>query len=136
MPAFAPAPGRGRRDGWSAGCQAAFVVALAAGHGVAAAARSVGRSRQSAYALRCRPGAEEFAAAWDRSVLIGAGKRPPCIPPARPDWKSATEGVLKPVIYRGRKVGERRVYDDRALVKLLRAARARRLRAEAGNFER
>ena len=53
---FAPVPGRSRRDGWSADLQFRFVLDLARGAGVEEAARRLGRSRQSAYALRRRAG--------------------------------------------------------------------------------
>ncbi|HEX9954164.1 MAG TPA: hypothetical protein VGB48_02990, partial [Allosphingosinicella sp.] len=70
---FAPVPGRKRHDGWDAGAQFRFILALARGAGVDEAARGVGRGRQSAYRLRARAGAEEFAAAWD-SALAFAGE--------------------------------------------------------------
>ncbi|MCB1719955.1 MAG: hypothetical protein KDK05_32950, partial [Candidatus Competibacteraceae bacterium] len=43
-----------RHDGWTPARQAAFLRELAASHCVSAAARAVGMSRQSAYALRAR----------------------------------------------------------------------------------
>lgn len=45
--------------------QRGFIAGLARGLNVEEAARSVGMRRQGAYALRTRPGAESFAAAWD-----------------------------------------------------------------------
>jgi hypothetical protein len=49
----------------------AFILALARGRSVAAAARSVGMSRQSAYYLRARLGAG-FAQVWDEGRALGA----------------------------------------------------------------
>lgn len=66
--AFIPVPLRHRADGWSPGLQLRFILALSNGLTPGEAARSVGRNRQNAYALRKRPGAESFAAAWDQVV--------------------------------------------------------------------
>ena len=65
---FAPVPLKIRHDGWSPDLQLRFIVALARGATPAEAARRVGKSRQTAYALRKRKGAEEFAAAWDAAL--------------------------------------------------------------------
>jgi hypothetical protein len=45
--------------------------AASRGHSVDEAAKALGQSRQSVYALRRRPGAEEFARAWDAALLLG-----------------------------------------------------------------
>jgi len=68
VPDFTPVPLRYRRDGWTAGRQTDFLGRLAETGKVAAAARRVGKSRESAYRLRGKPGAESFVAAWD-SIL-------------------------------------------------------------------
>lgn len=73
VPPFYPVPVRGRHDGWSAERQAEFLGVLAATRSVAAAVERVGMSRQAAYCLRRRPGAESFAAAWD--AVLGAPRR-------------------------------------------------------------
>ena len=49
---FTPVPTRQRDDGWSPARQRAFLEALASCGSVSAAARVVGLSRESAYALR------------------------------------------------------------------------------------
>lgn len=67
-PAFAPVPGRARRDGWTTERQGVFIAALARTGCVGRAALAAGMSRESAYRLRRREGAESFAAAWD-SIL-------------------------------------------------------------------
>jgi len=66
--AFTPVPLRRRSDGWSPDLQLRFIRALSRGLAPGEAARSVGKNRQNAYALRKRPGAESFAAAWDNVV--------------------------------------------------------------------
>lgn len=62
---FTPVPLRARRDGWTVERQRRFVAALARAGCVGRAAAAAGMSRESAYRLRRRPGAESFAAAWD-----------------------------------------------------------------------
>jgi hypothetical protein len=72
---FLPVPLRPRADGWSAELQLAFVRALSEGASPGAAARALGKNRQNAYALRRRPGAESFAAAWDEAVAYARRRR-------------------------------------------------------------
>ncbi len=118
---FTPVPLKARRDGWTPERQIEFILALAGGASVATAAAGVGRSRQSAYALRARSGGESFAAAWDVAISLHA---PP--PPDLADFHRVLQGVPVPVVYRGRIVGYRRVHDDRALTGLLRGLYAAR----------
>jgi transposase-like protein len=68
LPDFLPVPTRARADGWTSQRQADFIGHLAETGSVAEAARRVGCSRESAYRLRRRAGAESFAAAWDAAV--------------------------------------------------------------------
>ncbi|WP_395393401.1 helix-turn-helix domain-containing protein [Novosphingobium sp. BL-8A] len=56
---------------WTKPKALAFLRALGHGHSVAAAAREVGMSRQSAYRLRERLG-EGFAGVWDEVQRSGA----------------------------------------------------------------
>ena len=72
---FTPVPLRGRRDDWLPETQAAFIAALARGVPMFDAARLVGKSRTAAYALRHRPGAESFAAAWVAALNYAKEKR-------------------------------------------------------------
>jgi hypothetical protein len=67
-PPFAPVSLRSRRDGWTVERQRTFIAALAGTGCVGRAALEAGMSRESAYRLRRRKGAESFAAAWD-SIL-------------------------------------------------------------------
>lgn len=70
IPYFHPVPLRKRKGGWTARNQAFFIGYLAQTRNVAAAARLVGMSRETAYRLRARPGAEEFAAVW-AAIMAG-----------------------------------------------------------------
>jgi hypothetical protein len=124
--AFAPVPVRRRSDGWTAERQRGFIVRLALGGCVARAARGVGMTKVSAYRLRERPGAESFAAAWERalgwgrSIAVDLGMERALCP----------EQV--PVMYRGRQVGTRLRYDNGLLIAVLNAIdRPRATRASA-----
>ena len=59
---------------WTSRKAMAFLDLLAAGESVAAAARRVGMSRQSAYRLRTRAG-EHFAQGWDLAQRAGHARR-------------------------------------------------------------
>lgn len=70
--AFTPVPGqRHRADGWTPATQTNFILALEAMGSVGQASKAVGMGRRSAYRLRERPGADSFAAAWDRALSTG-----------------------------------------------------------------
>ena len=98
--AFTPAPSTStRHDGWTAERQRAFVAALSQHGGVAQAARMVGMTPQTANRLRRRPGAADFARAWDLALDMGRQRA----------WDEAvrrgTEGHLTPVTRNGRVIG-------------------------------
>jgi hypothetical protein len=120
---FVPVPVKSRRDGWSPAAQRGFILALAAGLGVSAAARAVGRTRQTAYRLRRQPGGASFAAAWDRALHFNRN-RP--LPPGSTTWERGVEGVPVPIVHRGQIVGWRRKYCDRALGSILASLHAAR----------
>jgi len=61
---------RHRHDGWTPDRQRAFLEAVADGHSVEAAARSVGLSAASAYAFRRRAAGAAFALGWDGARLL------------------------------------------------------------------
>ena len=67
---FTPVPLKARHDGWTPARQRHFIDRLAATKSVARACREVGMSSVTAYALRRRPGAESFAAAWDEALAF------------------------------------------------------------------
>lgn len=114
-PAFTPVPVRPRHDGWTPGRQVAFLHALAECGNVDAACRQVGMSQQSAYALRSRPDAVSFRQAWLIALDHGIGRL------ADNAMTRAMEGVVVPVFYKGEQVGERRVFNERLTMFLLRA---------------
>lgn len=100
---FDPVPVRGRHDGWSPALQRRFILALARGAGPAEAARQVGKTRQTAYALRRKPGAGSFAAAWNAAVDFAREARAAAAPAALTGC--GLETMLVPRTYRGRIVG-------------------------------
>ena len=107
-----------RHDGWTAARQAAFLRELAATHNVSAAARAVGMSRQSAYALRNRLQHTPFDAAWQAAYLT----RFDALAEAALD--RAINGVEVPHYYNGELVGTSRRYDERLTLALLAQRRA------------
>ena len=112
---FTPVPTRtARHDGWTVARQHGFLDHLARTGVVAAAARAVGMSAKSAQLLRKRPGAESFAAAWARALEEGRSRAFDAA------MAQGFDGVLVPILYRGRQVGTRRVYDNRVLLAALR----------------
>lgn len=123
VPKFTPVPLRYRKDGWTPMLQADFLGALAETWCVAAAARRAGKTRESAYRLRGKPGAESFAAAWD-AILAQR-------PAARMSthellWHRAFYGTLKPVMRGGRHVATLASPDNDAVLRLYRRELQRR----------
>lgn len=113
-PDFTPVATAPRHDGWTPERQIAFIEALAQSACVAEAAASVGMSRASAYALRRRADAAAFRAAWDFALdyavhLLGEAV-----------LARALHGVARPVFYQGEQIGERRYYDERLAMFVLR----------------
>lgn len=69
---FEPVPLlRRRRKGWDENRQRAFIAMLARVPSPTRAAKMVGMSARSAYALLDKPGAESFAKAWDMAIDHG-----------------------------------------------------------------
>ena len=100
---FQPVPIRQRSDGWSPRLQRRFILNLARGMGPNEAARSLGRSRQSVYVLRAKPGAEAFAAAWDAALAFS--QQAATAARSRPFGDIGIDALLVPRFYRGRLVG-------------------------------
>ena len=115
---FEPVPSASRRhDGWTSVRQRNFIHALSQIGMVAAAAKSVGMSRKSAYELLKRAGAESgFARAWGLAQEMG---RTTAVSTA---VERAIHGVELPYFYRGVQCGVRRVYNDKLLLAALRSA--------------
>ena len=119
VPAFTPAPLRYRRDGWTPMKQADFLGRLAETGSVAAAARHVGMTRESAYRLRGKPGAASFAAAWD-AILAQRAEARPRMSTHELLWHRLFYGSLKPVMRGGRHVATRHSPDEDAVLRLYR----------------
>jgi hypothetical protein len=113
VPRFYPVPIRTRHDGWTVQRQAAFLGMLAETGSVAGACEAVGMSRKSAYALRARPGAESFAAAWD--AALGLPLRKVTVTDLA---YLAFHGWVRPKLFRGRYRGLTRKLDNSALLQL------------------
>ncbi len=122
---FHPVPLRPRADGWTVRRQCEFLALLYVSGSVTAAASGAGMTRETAYRLRRRAGAESFAAAWDRVLTppgSGRARRVDC------DYRKVTNetlfrraetGLVQPVIYRGRMTAIRWKPDDSALLRLV-----------------
>ena len=112
---FAAVPVRARHDGWTPARQIAFVNALAACACVDEACRLVGMSTKSYYTLRTRPDAGSFRQAVDTALDLGIHRLADAM------LGRAINGVADPVFYKGEQIGERRRYDERMAMFLLRA---------------
>jgi hypothetical protein len=122
---FAPAPHvAARRNSITADRQRAFVAHLAATGIVAEAARHIGASLEALYKLRHKPGAEEFAAAWDAAVERGVLRI------EHGALQRAIEGVERPIVSGGRLLGWHRVHNEALVMFLLRQRRPDRYGAE------
>lgn len=102
-----------RHDGWTPARQAAFLRELAASRNVAAAARSVGMSRQSAYKLRARLRGQPFDIAWAAAFQCHFDAL------AEAAMERALHGVEVPHFHRGEMVGTSRRFDERLTLGLL-----------------
>src|SRR5688500_17439588 len=110
---FEPVAVAWRSDGWTPEKQRGFIEALADCGIVREAAARVGMTERSANYLRRRDGAASFARAWDAAIRFGASRI------GSVAYERAVLGTVKPYFYRGRIVGEQRVYDNRLLLSLL-----------------
>ena len=108
-------PVRYRYDGWVPDRQLEFIEALSSCGCIEQAARSVGMSKASAYALRQRPDAEAFRLAWDAALDYSVSRL------ADAAMARAIHGVAIPIFHKGEQVGERRHYNERLTMFLLRS---------------
>ena len=113
IPDFAPVPRKYRHDGWTPERQRAFIEALADTGSVKHAARRINMSPEGAYYLRRQPGADGFRKAWSAALDFGVQSLVDIA------IERAKEGVPVPVFYKGEQVGERRRYNDRLLMFIL-----------------
>jgi hypothetical protein len=113
---FTPVPtASARRDGFTPERQREFILQLARIGLVSAAAKAIGMSAKSAYALRKRAGEDSgFAAAWDIAVESGRAQVMDL------SIERAINGEVVPVFYRSRQVGSRVRHDNRLLITALR----------------
>lgn len=113
VPAFTPVPRKYRYDGWTADRQRGFIHALAETGSVKAACARINMSSEGAYYLRRQPGADEFRAAWAAALDHGVQRLTDIA------IDRATEGVAIPIFHNGVQVGERRWFNDRLLMFIL-----------------
>lgn len=113
-PDFEPAQTRPRWDGWTPDRQVAFIEALAETACVAAACRAVGMAERSAYALRARADAVSFRNAWDAALDYAVRRLSDAV------LSRAINGVAVPVFFQGEQIGEKRYYDERLAMFVLR----------------
>lgn len=112
---FKPVPReRERADGWTPERQRAFIEALADCGVVSRAARMVGMAPEGAYVLRRHPHGRSFAEAWARAQDVGVQRLHDIA------VERAIEGVPVPIFWQGQQVGERREYDARLFMYVLR----------------
>ena len=114
VPAFYPVPLKANPDGWTIERQAHFLGWLAETGSVSAACARVGMSRNGAYKLRKKPGAESFAAAWD--AALGQPVRRVTIDDLE---FLAYHGLVRPRFRGGRYLGSRQKPDNSALLRLV-----------------
>ena len=109
-----PVPLNPRHDGWTPERQHDFIAALAESGCVTEACRAVGMSPSSAYRLRTRPAAGAFRQSWDIALDFAIRRLTDAA------LSRALNGVARPVFFQGEQVGERRYYDERLTMFLLR----------------
>jgi hypothetical protein len=111
---FGPVPVRHRYDGWTPDRQHAFIVRLAECGCVDEAAKAVGMGRTSAYALKARADAQAFRLAWEAALDFAVGRLSDAA------LSRAINGVAVPIFHKGEQVGERRHFDERLTMFMLR----------------
>lgn len=114
IPAFTPAELRARRDGWTPVRQAEFIGYLAETRCIKQAAERVGMSRESAYRLRRKPGAEGFVAAWN--YVLDAPETPKAKVTLERLLQRVRLGRYRPMMRAGRYVGTLKKPDNIALL--------------------
>ena len=111
---FEPVPRKYRHDGWTADRQRAFIAALAETGSVKSAAERINMSPEGAYYLRRQPGADGFRKAWAAALDHGVQRL------ADIAIDRAIEGTPVPIFWRGEQVGEKRRYNERLMMFILR----------------
>lgn len=116
----APSPAEARQTETQEKAREAFIIALRGGATVSGAAVRAGFSRATAY--RWRGEDEAFAAAWDDAYETGTDAI------EQEAIRRATQGVNKPVYYKGKVVGHVVEYSDTLLMQQLNARRPEKYR--------
>ncbi len=111
---FTPVATRVRHDGWTPEKQHDFIQALAESGCVGEAAAAVGRNPRSAYRLRARADASAFRQSWDIALDFAIRRLSDAA------FSRALHGVSRPIFFQGEQIGERRHYDERLTMFLLR----------------
>lgn len=124
-----PAAAAVRRDGWTAARRCVFLDALAQHGVVRTAAAAAGMDASSAYRLRSRAGAEDFAREWDEAIAAGFAQLQDVA------IERALNGLRVPVFYKGEEVGERVWHDNRLLTFLLSRLQTRRFGPHAAQLD-
>jgi hypothetical protein len=114
-------------DRWNKPKMAAFLRELASCHSVAAAARSVGMSRQSAYRLRARLKGKPFDLGWETAFQHSYDAL------HQAALERALHGTEVPVFFNGAQIGTRQHFDERLTCFLL-AARNRGGAQQLGRY--
>ena len=123
---FTPVPrNKNRFNGWTPDRQRQFIAQLAYLGSTKAAARAVGMGGEGVYHLRRHPQAHGFRAAWDAALGVCVQRLEDVA------IDRALNGVEEAVWYRGEEVGQRRVYNDRLLMFLLRNRAPTRFAADS-----
>lgn len=127
---FQPVPLRARHDGWTVERQIAFVEKLADCGSISAACRHVGMSRESVRRLRRRPFGRAFRDACDAALDCAYAEVEEAA------MERCRNGVPDPIFFGGEQVGERRHFDERLTMFLLRFRRRQRFGPEADSLPR
>jgi hypothetical protein len=109
-----------RRNSITPDRQRAFIAALAATGIVTQAALEIGASLEALYKLRLKPGAENFARAWELAIDAGIARLEDCA------LERALLGEERPVVSAGKLVTTYKRYDTQLLLFLLRQRRGHR----------
>ena len=113
LPAFAPALTRKRHAGWTAERQRRFIEHLALTGNVGEACAIVGIASSSAYRLKNKAGADDFARAWDAALRLSATRLAAIM------MDRAVNGRVERHYKDGELVMERRIPSDYLLTWLL-----------------
>lgn len=112
---FEPVPVKARHDGWTAERQRGFIDRLVVTGCVSRSARAVGMTPQSARSLRTRKGAASFSRAWDQALESGRSYQ------IDVGLERSVLGERRPILRKGRVVGETVRFDNRLTMVVLNA---------------